>query len=485
MAIEKPAGEAPKVEWTPATIAQLAVAGLLLVLSILFSWLAFANWRFKSNLIEGLEAVDRGQPMAAKAPLEAALSWRKDHSGARELLAKLYCDEDKLDAARAEYQLLKAQGHLVPQVHVGLGVICVKEVEPLDKPKEIEAKVAQAVTNFKAAAGTPEAEIGLGHCELVLARKLNDPAHYAKAQAIFAKIRAVMDQKREIRSDITRDGLVDYYAGLGKALAGGDKFDEGARDAFRACAQYLPSNVSILPVANILALEARRFSAFSEGNDALLKQQAEVNALRNQAGGIWKSLKNQAEKERLREPWLMYSLALAQAWGRAGNVNEMQSIVRDLAQVGGFEQRMEPFILEATVKAELAAANDPNAAAQESAASRAQQTYNELLGKLPTDDANRERRVRAFNNQAWMMAFRGGYASSETMYQQAVQKLGEALRLAPDDYVVNRNMAVVLSRFKKPPQSPAGYLEKCRAAAEKEKEWAEDFEILKKYLETK
>jgi tetratricopeptide (TPR) repeat protein len=485
MAIEKPAASAPKVEWTTSTIIQLSVAGLLVLLSLLFCWLAFSNWRFKSNLIEAYEQVDRGLPLAAKAPLEAALSWRKEHTGARELLAKLLCDEDNLDAARTQYQQLKALGYAVPQVHVGLGVICLKEVEALDKPKAIEALVAEAAANFKSAAGTPEAEIGLGHCELVLARKLNDPAHYAKAQAIFAKIRAVMDQKRDIRADITRDGLVDYYAGLGKALSGGEKVDEGAREAFRACAQYLPSTVSVLPMANILSLEARRFSTYNEGNDALLKLQPEINALRNQAGGIWKGLKNQAEKERLREPWLMYSLALAQAWGRAGNANEMQSIVRDLASVGGFESRMEPFILEAMVRAELAVYADPNPAAQESAAGRAQQVYNDLIGKLPADDANKERRVRAYNNQAWMMAFRGGYANSEAMYQQAVQKLSEALRLAPDDYVVNRNLAIVLNRFKKPPQAPTGYLEKCRAAAEKDKQWAEDFEILKKYLETK
>jgi predicted Zn-dependent protease len=182
---------------------------------------------------------------------------------------------------------------------------------------------------------------------------------------------------------------------------------------------------------------------------------------------------------------MMYSLALAQAWGRAGNANEMQSIVRDLALAPGLESRLEPAILEATIRAELAVLKDPNPAQQEAQATKAQQTYNELIGKLPADDANRERRVRAYNNQAWMLAFRGGYANSEAMYLPAVQKLNEALRLAPDDYVVNRNLAIVLSRCKKPPAAPAGYLEKCRAAAEKDKQWAEDFEILRKYLETK
>jgi tetratricopeptide (TPR) repeat protein len=484
VAIEKTAGAAPKMEWTMATIVQLAASGVLVLLSLLFGWLAFSNWRFKSNLIEGYEEVDRGRPLAAKAPLEAALSWRKDHAGARELLAKLLCDEDKLDDARKEYLILKGMGHAVPQVHVGLGVITLKEAESLDKSK-VEALVKEAEASFKSAAGTPEAEIGLGHCELVLARKLNDPAHYAKAQAIFAKIRGVMDQKRDIRAEITRDGLVDYYAGLGKALSGGEKVDDGAREAFRACVQYLPASVSVLPLANLLSLEARRFAAFSEGNDALLKLQAEAAALRNQTGSLWRGLKNQSERERLREPWMMYSLALAQAWGRAGNTNEMQSIVRDLASAPGLESRLEPAILEAMVRAELAVQTEQTPAQQEAQAAKAQQTYNELIAKLPADDANRENRVRAYNNQAWMLAFRGGYSNSEAMYTPAVQKLNEALRLAPDDYIVNRNLAIVHSRFKKPLTAPSGYLEKCRAAAEKDKQWAEDFEILRKVLEKK
>jgi hypothetical protein len=84
-----------------------------------------------------------------------------------------------------------------------------------------------------------------------------------------------------------------------------------------------------------------------------------------------------------------------------------------------------------------------------------------------------------------MLAWRGGYASSEATYQQAIQRLNEALRLAPDDYVVNRNMAVILKRFKKPPLAPGPFVEKCGAAAAADKQWAEDFDALKKYMEAK
>src|SRR5579864_6012983 len=122
MAIERPP-DAPKMEWTPVVIIQLAAAGVLVLLSFLFGWLAFANWRFKTNLVEGYQEYDRGRPSSAKAPLEAALSWRPDETGARELLAKLLCDDDKLSEAELQYQRLKQQGYNVPQVNVGLGII--------------------------------------------------------------------------------------------------------------------------------------------------------------------------------------------------------------------------------------------------------------------------------------------------------------------------------------------------------------------------
>ena len=129
--------------------------------------------------------------------------------------------------------------------------------------------------------------------------------------------------------------------------------------------------------------------------------------------------------------------------------------------------------------------DDPNPAAQEALVTKGTTAYNELLQKLPADDANRERRAKAFNNAAWTLAWRGGYLANEGLYSQAVQRLTEALRLAPDDYVYNRNMAIILKRFKKPPSAPTAFLEKARAAAAKEKEWAEDFDRLQKYIESK
>ena len=483
MAIEKEAGNAPKVEWTTASIVSIAVAGLLVVLSLLLGWFAFSNWRFKSNLLEGYQEYDRGHAANARKLMEAALSWRPKHNGARELLAKLLCDEGKLADARVQYERLVQQGYSAPQVHIGRGVLALKEVEGQDKPKLIEAMVAEASAEFRKAAGIPEAEIGQGHCELVLARKLNDPSHYVKARALFDKVQTAMEKSREFRAGVTRDGLIDYYSGLGKTLASSDKVEEGAAAAFRACYQYTPGWT--LPMANVLAVEARRISQSSDGNDALLKAQADINALRAQGRSLMNAERDAALKTALREQWLAYSLAVAQAWGRAGNLNELQTVIRDTQSAGGFDQRLEPALLDAQIRTEVAAKDEPAPASQEPHVTKATGVYNDLIPKLPGDDANKERRATALNNLAWTLAWRGGYQSSENLYTQAVQKLGEALKLFPEDYVLNRNMAIVLKRFRKAPSDPAPYVEKCRALASSKTEWADDFQKLQKYMETK
>ncbi len=480
MAIEKVEGK-PKAEWTKIALIQLGVSIVLVLLSFVFGWLAFANWRFKTNLVEGYQEYDRGRARAAVKPLEAALSWRKEHTGARELLAKILCDEGKLADARKHYEVLVAQGYNVPQVHVGLGVLALKEVDGLDKPKAIETMVAEAAAEFKKVGGVPEAEIGLGHCELVLARKLANPAGYAKAQAIFTKVSNAVESQK-FRAEITRDGLVDYYTGLGKALSSSDKAEDRdrARDAFAACFLYTPTWG--VPMANVLALEGRRLAQLKDTADAMGKLATEITPFRNQTRVTMNSLRGE-DRDEVKEPWLMFSLALAQTWGRAGNVNEMSAVIKDL-QSGGYEQRMELYLLEAVIRTELAQNSTLTPVAQEAAVTKAMGATIELLAKLPTDDANKERRAIAANNAGWAIAWKGGYSNNESNYTEAVQRFTEALRLYPDDYVYNRNMAIVLKRFRKPPTAPTGFLDKCRAAAGKDKDLAQDFEKVQKYIES-
>src|SRR5438105_3776094 len=102
MAIEKIEGT-PKVEWTAPTLISLGVSLALVILSALLGWFAFSNWRFKASLVDGYQEYDRGHPAAAKELLETALSWRPTHTGARELYAKILCDEGRQSEARQQY----------------------------------------------------------------------------------------------------------------------------------------------------------------------------------------------------------------------------------------------------------------------------------------------------------------------------------------------------------------------------------------------
>src|SRR6185503_554664 len=265
----------------------------------------------------------------------------------------------------------------------GLGVLALKEVEPLNQPKQIEALVNEAAGHFKQAPGVPEAEIGIGHCDLVLARKLGNPAYYARAQKTFTSVQTAMEKSRDFRGQITRDGLIDYYTGLGKALSSiGNQFDENSRAAFLACYQYTPT--WSLPMSNVLSLEARRFAQMNESNDVLVKLSPDINALRTQARLIYNGIKVKEEKDAYREAWIMFSLALGQAWGRAGNLNELQKIVTDLSSGS---DRIEQYVLDTQIKTDFATKDDPNPAIQEQYVSKASAAYTDLLQRVPNDDA--------------------------------------------------------------------------------------------------
>src|SRR6185436_18974071 len=264
----------------------------------------------------------------------------------------------------------------------------------------------------------------------------------------------------------------------GKALSSiGNQFDENSRAAFLACYQYTPT--WSLPMSNVLSLEARRFAQMNESNDVLVKLSPDINALRTQARLIYNGIKVKEEKDAYREAWIMFSLALGQAWGRAGNLNELQKIVTDLSSGS---DRIEQYVLDTQIKTDFATKDDPNPAIQEQYVTKTSQAYNDLIQRLPSDDGNREKRARSYNNSAWMLAWRGGYGNNEAYYQQAVARLIETLRLYPDDYIFNRNMAVVLKRFRKPPSNPAAFVDECRAAVAKDKDYAEDFDKLQQYM---
>ena len=469
----------PKAEWTRAAVLQLSGAGVLAILSLVLSWIAFSNWRLKSNLLEGYQSYSTGSLSAVRPALQAALDSRPEHIGARELLAKVLCDQGKAEEAAVHYKVLRRNGHDSAAVKVGMGVVALKAADALTVPKDVEAKVREAISEFRAAGDVPEAQIGLGHAELVLAQKLGDDTRYAAARAIFDRVRGAMDSRREFRASITRDGLVDYYSGLGKALASGGTYDPGASAAFRACSQY--ARRWVMPLANVIALESRRLSQIEPGSEDFAKVPREFTDLRNEVKA--RSNADAVAREGLKKAWLDYSFSLARLWGRANNWTEYQNVLRDIQSDPGSQGQIAPNLMDCEVRTGAATREEPNASVADRNVGTALQAYLELRKKMEGEGANAELKARALNNLAWMQAWRGGYQKSDVSHKQALESLIEALKLAPEDYVYNRNAALVLKRLKKPAAEFQPYVEKARSAVGTQ--WADDFSKLQQYLEGK
>jgi tetratricopeptide (TPR) repeat protein len=470
MAIEKV--EKKKLEFTAATIAMIGSSVVLGVFSLLLLYFAFANWRFKASLEAGYRAYDQNLVGQAAPSLKEALSWRPNHRGARELLAKIACDGGALDEAIGHYTALRKAGHNPAQVRIGMGVALLKKAEKAADPKAADELVGQAKAEFKAALGdAPEAELGLGHAELLLAWKLKEPARVDAARPIFEKVRKAVESDPVVRRKITRDGLVDLYAGLGKSLSPAPDAAPDALKAFQACTQI--SRRWLVPQAGILVLKARQFDRWTEGGDALLKLKPETTPLRNDTSNLFRRSREAAEV--LADPWLAYTLSLARAYGRNGLIQEHQALVAELTRGGsGADNRIEPFLVDAQVRFDDASKEVPNLASQDAAVTRAVTSLQDLVRRLQgTDELGNERKARALNQLGWLQAWQGLYTNNKVKLGNAAKSFQDAAKLFPDDYVYNRNAALILKKAGAAAAAVLPHKDKAKAGAtgDWEKDW--------------
>lgn len=480
MAIEKV--EKKRAEFTRASMVQLGVSGLLVVLSLLLGYFAFANWRFKSSLSEAYRTYDVGNVGQAAPALRDALSWRPSHPGALTLLAKIETEGGAHQKAESLYQQLGKIG-ASPAVRVGMGVIHLRRAEVGESEKDVRELVNRAREEFRAAAAeAPEGEIGQGHCDLLLAWKLRDEKALAAAKATFEKIRKSLEADAGYRARITREGLVDYYAGLGKALSSGTGYDPAASAAWKACSQYARRWTA--PQAAYLVMEARRFDAWKEGLDGLQNIRVETQRLRNDTSNLFKSIPREQGLS-LQEAWIVYTLSLGAAWARAGNMNEHTQLLGDFKNPGtGLNERLEPFMLDAVLKTELATTDIPNMGLQDGHMRSAITAYTDLDKRLTgTDDATKAKKAAALNNLGAMEAWRGSFTNNKGLLNSSVKRFQEASRLAPDEYLYYRNTLVALKRAGAPAAQITPVLEQAKAKGTGA--WAKDFDDLQKHLEPK
>ncbi len=478
MAIEKI--KKTKIEISKAAAVQMAISAALAVLSIILGYMAFVKWRFKANLVSGYESYDSNDLEGGRKGMEAALSWRPDHVGARELLAKIYCDTNVLDRAEENYNRILAQGADRPEIFVGLGVLYVKKADKAEA-KEVPQLLRQARDYFERAGGIPEAAIGLGHCDLLEAERLSaadNPRRYEAAIRRFKKLREDMAARQDYRASCSRWGLIDYYAGLGKALSASDAPEDlaAASAAFRSCYQMVRRWP--LPMANILLMEARRFHEKSYERTEMLAMKKEALDLRREME-LWKNAALKDAYAEVKDPWLQYTMALAKAFLWAGEENDYDALVREVTG-GLFENRPEPYLFNCAQRTRWAL-KDESAKETEARLQKAAAAYKALLGQaMFKEERAKAWRAAAHNNLGWILAWLGSYNGNETTLREARAQLEEAVKIFPGDYVFNRNLCVVLRRLRRPEKEFLPYLEKAKAADKGD--LAEDFGRFQQYM---
>lgn len=193
----------------------LASGLAILAVGVVIFYLALVEYALKSNYNSGLHLHDTNQAPAAVRQFEDALWWKPDHHWAREGIAKIYAEANSLDQAEQEYRKLLARGHRTASVHVGLGVVALRRA---DQAKETVAALQQAdaaLASFQAAGSVPEAAVGRGMAQLLIATRTNNPAKLIEARSAFEEALKAAESGQKLM----RSALLDLYAGYGACLA--------------------------------------------------------------------------------------------------------------------------------------------------------------------------------------------------------------------------------------------------------------------------
>ena len=465
---------------TPMSMIQLGAAVVCILVALVLVYVSFMRWRLKVNVVDGFRAYATNEISASKAALQNALKWDSNHTGSRELLAKILADNNDLKGAKRHYDTLLKQGYTRPQIYAALGVLWLKWADAASSQGKVEQYVKTAQSQFQKAGEIPEAKIGLGHCELLLSQHEGGAGRMAAAEAHFQAVRAKMEgATASARKRITRDGLIDYYSGLGRVLASQRGYDPVAASAFRACAQL--TDRWMLPHANLLSYEARRLADMTL---TLKSEEAKAAlAIEKRMQTMWRTSRRGAE---LKRQWMVYALNLARAIGRSGNTEAYANLVNKVRSGTGFDKDVEPYLFDAAFKTEMVGKGHPDASLYDKFVLDAGKSYKFLSRRLAreTGDATKQARACSFNNDAWVLAYRGAKLAGGgfSKYTQALDLFRRALQLYPDDYVFNRNYVVIAKRLNRKPPEYAGPLEKARAAAKGA--YAPDFAKLQALLGT-
>lgn len=473
MAIEKVPTR--KAQFTPQALIELGVAAALVIVSLVFVLVGVGRWRMKRSIVAALENHDSNRSGTVAEECRDALA-RDDHYHlARQLLAKVLLDQAvqdpaKLAEAEKEYQTLLTLGYARAHVHVGLGIIHLVRADAATDKKhkgDLAAKARQAFQAARTAdASCPEARIGLAHVELFLALRVKEDGDLTAARNAFEAIRKELESNADLRSKITREGLVDLYAGIARSYTSPSGYSPEADRYYRICLRYAPNWP--VPLVNMAYIDAQRLVS-SRFTKTTLNGDADLTALTQMLQAL--SDRPGADQASLKEAYLMRELAAAYAYGMAEDLGTFADRLGRLpaARHDGVEMRAHVWL-------DLVRRPTASMDAQKVSASNADQALRALLDhERVKDPQNRAERLLVLNAVGAMLERSGVLNNTAPQVAEAERYLLEALEIDKGNYVVLRNLAVVQRRLEsmeplleqKPKyrEQAKKYLEAARASA--------------------
>lgn len=435
-----------KLEITPQAMIELAIAGGLVITSLIFVYLGVNRWLLKRSITKALTLHDQNNPGLVAEECRSALRKDGKYHLARQLLAKALIDEGgkdpaKLAEAEKEYQELIAAGYDKPNAHVGLGVISLIRADQASDSKQYTDHANKARASFDAArkmdATCIEAEIGMANVRLLLAIKAG--GDLADARKDFERIRTKLEASQDLRSKVTKEGLIDLYAGLARTMSGTGNWNEASR-LYRICFLYAPEWE--LPLVNLAYTDAERYA-----NGTFTREQLDNDqTLKN----FTMQLQNMALKsELLKEVHAVRELGISVACGHAEHVEEMQSRIQRLEST--YPGRYDILYTRCYIWLTLARKTEPFKGPRLRYASEAATALKLLLDTNEMKDAARTaERLVILNATAAMLEATSLESRSDTQLYEAEKLLRAAIELDKEGahaYVLWRNLAAVLKRM--------------------------------------
>ena len=383
-----------QLRFTTISITEISSAGVLLIISIILLWSSVSKWFVQHHVNNAIHYYDSNQREKVEGSLHSALSWDSTNISALLLLAKIETDKGNLDKAEELYTRIINSEADKTNALIGLGIIYIKRADNESSTATALDHIAKAQKHFQKAlsnsSSSSEAQIGIANAHLL---EGNIKETVQTARDAFGKV--------DFSRPIIKESLIDYYAGVGKLMLLEAAAPDEMVKRFRSAYQYSQGSISLL--ANLINAEAEW--AMTIPFNKPISVEADLN---NRISGIiilWQS--NPEVYKELEIPTVNLITSVATAMGTSAGATRRDSIENNLDLLSRFfDSKLEQII----------------------------------------SDLSKERRTSLINNIAISMEYKALLKKEQLYRDNAIKYLKIALSIEPDDYTLNRNLAVLLRR---------------------------------------